>query len=135
MATRKISVIHQEHTDWLAHLNFIEDEITCLKNELAYAHNLVQPPVCEREFFTFGNLLSAEQKKVEDFKGLVQIHENYISERARKGQHISIDPHEVLERIEMFFIDYNSLKQQTRLFIMECMQEQKYTAQACSKKA
>jgi len=128
MATNRISVMHQRHLDWIAQLHFVKDEIICLFDELEYLRNKVPGVELRQEFREFRELLNSEWREADNFMDLVNLHERYIASRARLGQHISINPSDVGEKIQLFFLDFISVKEETKMFIIESLNPKKMKA-------
>ena len=128
MATKRISKIHQKHSEWIKKLNFIRDEIISLFDELDYAKSQMLSTTESKEFGAFKALLQGEWQKAENFIGLIRLNENYLAFRAQRGQHIAIDPDPITENIQLFFLDFISVKEEIRNYIIENLRQRKVSA-------
>lgn len=117
MPTKTIQQLHSDHTLWLNELEFVHDELICLRDEINMVNCKAGDLVCMTKFKWYLQVLSNELKELTRLREAISNHEIYLADQAHKGQHLNLDHKKEEVNIIKFLEDFKTLRIDIKSFL------------------
>ncbi|MDW7695033.1 hypothetical protein R9C00_29425 [Flammeovirgaceae bacterium SG7u.111] len=117
MSTKTIQQLHSEHTSWLHELDFVHDELICLRDEISMVNCKAGDLVCLTKFEWYLKVLSKELKELLKLRTAINEHEEYLAKQAHKGLHLELDHRKEELDIVKFLENFRVLRLNIKSFL------------------